>query len=287
MIAATFPDRQRGAALMLVLWLVMLMTALVGAFAVTARIEHLQGRVQRDGAVAGEAARAGVEYALDRVADPDPASRWQPDGREYDWRFGDADVRVRIVDESGKVDLNRSDASLLAALLRGAGAEPGQAEALAAAILDWRDADGLTQPAGGAEDPDYAAAGLPYGAKDAPFESVAEVEQVLNMTPALYARLAPLLTVYGSGSPMREFAPLEVLSAMGLDPEQERSRREAALPGGLMAGSGTYSIESRATLGSGRNAVLRAVVRSGGQGVAGSTASAYTALRWREGWATP
>ena len=287
MIAAASPDRQRGAALMLVLWLVMLMTALVGAFAVTARIEHLQGRMQRDGAVAGEAARAGVEYALDRVADPDPLLRWQPDGREYDWRFGDADLRVRVVDESGKVDLNRSDASLLAALLRGAGAEPAQAGAVAAAILDWRDADGLTQPAGGAEDPDYAAAGLPYGAKDASFDSVAEVEQVLGMTPALYARLAPLLTVYGNGLPRREFAPPEVLSAMGIDPEQERVRREAAAPGGLMAGSGTYSIESRATLGSGRSRVLRAVVRSGGQGVAGSTASAYTALRWQEGWATP
>ena len=287
MIAAASPDRQRGAALMLVLWLVMLMTALVGAFAVTARIEHLQGRMQRDGAVAGEAARAGVEYALDRVADPDPLLRWQPDGSEYDWRFGDADLRVRVVDESGKVDLNRSDASLLAALLRGAGAEPAQAGAVAAAILDWRDADGLTQPAGGAEDPDYAAAGLPYGAKDASFDSVAEVEQVLGMTPALYARLAPLLTVYGNGLPRREFAPPEVLSAMGIDPEQERVRREAAAPGGLMAGSGTYSIESRATLGSGRSRVLRAVVRSGGQGVAGSTASAYTALRWQEGWATP
>ena len=37
----------RGAALLLVLWLVALLTALVGAYALTARIEALQGRVER------------------------------------------------------------------------------------------------------------------------------------------------------------------------------------------------------------------------------------------------
>lgn len=287
MTAMVRPGRQRGAALMLVLWLLTLMMALVGAFVVTARIEHLQGRVLRDGMVAGEAARAGVEFALGRIADPDPRARWRIDGREYDWRFGDADVRVRVVDESGKVDLNRADAVLLAALLRGAGAAPERVDALAAAILDWRDADSLTQPGGDAEDPGYAAAGLPYGAKDAPFESTAELEQVLGMTPAVYARLAPLVTVYGETMPKREFAPPAVLTAMGLDPRQVGAEREGMPSAGLVSGSGTYSIESRAMLGSGRSTALRVVVRSGGQGVAGSTASAYTILRWQEGLATP
>ncbi|NLA67729.1 MAG: general secretion pathway protein GspK, partial [Gammaproteobacteria bacterium] len=36
--------RQRGAALVLVIWLVALLTALVGAYAATARIEDMQGR---------------------------------------------------------------------------------------------------------------------------------------------------------------------------------------------------------------------------------------------------
>ena len=38
-------NRQHGAALVLVLWLIALMTALVGAFALSARVEHLQQRV--------------------------------------------------------------------------------------------------------------------------------------------------------------------------------------------------------------------------------------------------
>jgi type II secretory pathway component PulK len=53
-----------GAALVLVLWLIALMTALVGAFALSARVEHLQQRVLDDDARGQERARAGLEYAL-------------------------------------------------------------------------------------------------------------------------------------------------------------------------------------------------------------------------------
>jgi general secretion pathway protein K len=44
------------------------------------------------------------------------------------------------------------------------------------AILDWRDEDDL-HLVNGAEDPDYKAAGLPYGAKDGPFDSLEELQQ--------------------------------------------------------------------------------------------------------------
>lgn len=100
----------RGAALLLVLWLIVLLTALVGAFALTARIEGLQGRTVYEGAVAGEAARAGLEYSLVRINDQDPNRQWRPDGRDYVWRFDRAVVRVKIVDESGKINVNIADA---------------------------------------------------------------------------------------------------------------------------------------------------------------------------------
>jgi len=283
-----------GAALLLVLWLVALLTALVGAFALTAKIEGLQGRVLHRGLIAGEVARAGVEYALVRVQDNDQRRQWLPDGRPYRWQFGDSALEVSLVDENGKVDLNQADPPLLTAFFQVFGLEQQDAARLASAILDWRDADVLSQPEGGAEDPEYAAADRPYGAKDASFESVAELEQVLGMTPELYARVAPHLTVYsGRTRPDPAFATSEVLQAMGLDAEQVIARRRAwdpasgapapVLPGGepLVSGnSGTYSIDSRARLRDGREALLRVVVRTGGTGVPGS---AYTALRWEEG----
>ncbi len=279
--------RQRGAALVLVIWLVALLTALVGAYAATARIEYMQGRGLQGAVVADSAARAGLEYAVVRVQARTPGLAWIPDGRPYLWEFGAAEVEVRIVDESGKVDLNASDAVLLGSLFRAVGVEDGRADAVAAAIVDWRDADSLSQPMGGAEDPQYAEAGLPYGAKDAPFETIAEVEQVLGMDRALFLAVEPYLTVFsGMPQPDRRFAAAPVLQALGVDPELVMPQREAgeAFSGELVgAGSGTYSIDSRARLADGRQSVLRAVVRAGGGGLPGS---AYLPLQWEEG-ATP
>ncbi len=281
--------RVRGAALLLVLWLIVLLTALIGAFALTARIESLQGRVLSQGVVADEAARAGLEYALVRINDDDPRRQWQPDGRDYAWRFGAARLQLKIVDESGKIDLNTADATLLAGLWQAQGVDQDQAARLASAILDWRDGDVFSQAQGGAEDPQYAEADLPYGAKDAPFESVAELQQVLGMTPALYAMAEPHLTVYGGiERPDPRFADGVVLQALGLDADALLAQRNApADPSSpqtfLGFGSGTYSIDSRARLPDGRETVLRAVVRTGANRIPGS---AYTALRWEEG-ATP
>ena len=275
----------RGAALLLVLWLVALLTALVGAYALTARIEALQGRVGSRGAMAQEIARAGMEYALVRVADRNPETHWQPNGRAYAWRFDGHDVQVRIIDETGKVDLNQADVPRLSRLVQVLGEPPDASDALAAAIVDWRDADDLSQPVGGAEDGDYAAAGRPYGAKDAPFETIAELEQVLGMTPDLYARLEPFLTLYsGRGQPDATYAQGPVLVAMGMDATAWLAQREAAGAAGALqlvgTGSGTYSIESRARLADGRETSLRTVVRAGASPVPGS---AYTLLRWEEG----
>ena len=277
--------RMRGAALLLVLWLVALLTALVGAYALTARMEALQGRVGSHGAIAQEIARAGIEYALVRVADRNPETHWQPNGRAYAWTFDGEQVQVRIVDETGKVDLNQADVPLLSRLMQALGQPADVSDALAAAIVDWRDADNLTQPVGGAEDGDYASAGRDYGAKDAPFETVAEVEQVLGMTPDLYARLAPFLTLYsGRGQPDATYAQGPVLQAMGVDAAAWLAQRNASgvtgSPQLVGTGSGTYSIESRARLADGREASLRTVVRAGASPVPGS---AYTLLRWEEG----
>ena len=276
--------RQRGAALVLVLWLIALLTALVGAFALTSRVEGMQGSVLRGNAQAAELARAGLEYAAWRMQQP-PEQRWQADGRPYRWRFDGVPVEIRIVDESGKVDLNQADAALLAGLLRALGTAPGADQRLAAAIVDWRDPDSLSSIGGGAEDQDYAAAGLPYGAKDAPFESLGELRLVLGMDADLYCRLLPNVTIHGQlARPQPAFAPVPVLTALGVDPAPWLARREGTdgLDPGPAAvnGTGTYSIESRARLGQEREAVLRAVVRTG---LTTFPPSAYTVLQWEEG----
>lgn len=280
---------ERGAALLLVLWLIVLLTALVGAFALTARVEQMQGRVLAHAVAGDQVARAGLEYALLRLRDADPQARWIPDGRPYEWDFNGVPLELRIVDETGKVDLNGADQALLAGLMAALGAEPADAERLAGAIIDWRDPDDLGQLVGAAEDPQYAAAGLPYGAKDAPFEAVSELELVLGMPPDLAAGMAGHVTVHaGRPRPDPDYAGAVVLQAMGIDPEPVlagRQMEDEGLGAGAFAGtgSGTWSIDSRARLPDGRQSRLQAVVRAGG----GLPGAAYTPLRWKQGAVAP
>lgn len=270
---------QQGAALLLVMWLVLLLSGLVAGYAMSARIESMQGNGLARSVVAREAARAGVEYAASRMLDADPARRWVPDGRDYRFSFDGAQLQVAVRDETGKVDLNNAGPDVLAGLLHAQG-EPGEsASRLAGVILDWRDEDSMTQVAGGAEDADYAAAGLAWGAKDAPFETVTELEQVLGMRPALFSSLAPYVTVNsGSAIPNAAFADGPVLQAMGVERPQPINNTVPS------TGSGTYSIESRARLANGRRAHLSVILRVGGNGLPGSS---YTTLRWQDRGVSP
>ena len=92
----------RGAALLLVMWLILLLSGLVAGYAMAARIESMQGNGLARGTTAREAARAGVEYATARMLDPDPERRWAADGRDYRFAFDGAQVEISVRDELGK-----------------------------------------------------------------------------------------------------------------------------------------------------------------------------------------
>ena len=73
--------RMRGAALLMVLWLILLLGGLVAGYALSARVESQQGNGLARDLAAREAARAGMEYAIQRMLDPNPRLRWAADGR--------------------------------------------------------------------------------------------------------------------------------------------------------------------------------------------------------------
>jgi len=281
---------QRGAALVLVLWLVALLTALVGAFALSARVEHLQQRVQDDSSRGEEVGRAALAYAMWRLRADPMRPAWQPDGRLYRWQFDGAQVDIRIEDEAGKINLNLADSALLDAFLRALGETPEVAQQLAGAILDWRDADDASPPGGGAERADYQAAGLPYGPRNARFETLGELQRVLGMRPALFQAMRPMLTLHSRRArPDQRFARGPVLTALGLDAalllaqrEQAQAGDPALSPESLATGSGTYSIEVRVTDARGRTTRSRAVVRNTDNAALGR---AYTVLGWEQGMA--
>src|SRR5262249_21135882 len=81
-------------------------------------------------------------------------------------------------------------------------------------ILDWRDSNGLKH-LNGATAEDYRAAGLAYRPRSGPFQSVDELQLVMDMTPELFRRVEPALTVYSGRQFIDpQFAPREALLAL-------------------------------------------------------------------------
>ena len=187
---------ERGIALVLALWLTILLTVIASGFAFSMRSEAIAARNAITLAQARAAADGAVERALFELSRPRLVDAWAPDGQQHLWRENDATLVVTAVDETSKIDLNSANEALLKGLLTAVGGlDDDAAVHVVDAIIDWRDPDDLRRP-NGAEAAEYRAANLKYGPANAPFESVGEVARVLGVTPTVYTRIAPSLTVY-------------------------------------------------------------------------------------------
>jgi general secretion pathway protein K len=182
------------------------MLILLSMMAVALSLElHSNTRIARnmaESAAARAAADAGIQRAiLDLVSSPNTLThtrKFRADGTVYAWRFANCLVRLSVQDERGKIDLNQASALLLAAVIEAEGVNRNIAQSLGDAIADFRDADNFPRLSG-AEEADYRTARVTWGPKNEPFQSVEELQQVLGMTPEIYARVAPYLTIYSVG----------------------------------------------------------------------------------------
>lgn len=216
--------RERGFALLMVLWTLMLLAFLATVYGSNARTEVLLARNLVTNARAEALADAGIYRAAAGLARAPREGGFRGNGQVYIWRPDGLDpgmatepldeVRFTVRDEGGKVDINQAPAPLLRELFIAVGVKPESAIALADAIIDFRDENQEKQPHG-AEARDYKQAGLPWGPKNKQFDVVDELTYVLGMTPEIYRRVAPLVTVWGLGeAPHPYTAPLEVQRAM-------------------------------------------------------------------------
>jgi general secretion pathway protein K len=188
--------RQSGIALVLVLWVITLLSVIAGNFAFSMRGEAQIARNLLATAQAQALADAGVQRAWFELMKPTTdLKRWQGDGMLHEFMVDGTLLRISILDESGKIDLNTASDSLLQGLFKSMGLGEDGSVALLDAILDWRDADKLKR-LHGAEEDEYRSVGKSYGPSNAPFETVEELARVLGMDAELYRKLAPALTVY-------------------------------------------------------------------------------------------
>jgi general secretion pathway protein K len=264
--------RDRGFALLLVLWSLSLLALIGTHIAATGRAETQLAANLRAAAAAEAAADGALYQAVFHLLDGSPR-RWLPDGTTRELALpGGGAARVRVESEHGKINPNNASGELMQALLLNLGAEPRRAAALAAAILDWRTA-GQGPRRLGAKEPQYRAAGRDYAPPGSPFESIDELGLVLGMTPDLLAALEPHLSLYNEDEP--DLLVAHPLVARAVADAKDTAEASGGSVGPLSAT--VVSITAAAILPGGSTFVRHAHVHLGN----GTRGRAWRILTWR------
>ena len=255
---------QRGFALIIVLWALVLLTLLATQLTSTGRAEARLAANLRGAAVAQAAADGCVYETVERILAQ--ATPWPPGPEPLIERVPGARATVHLGSEDGRFDLNSTPTDVMAQLLRALGVGAGEAQQLALDIALWRFPSAQATERRRA----YLAAGLGYAPPGASFQSVGELLLVLGMTPAIFDRLRPYVTVYHEGDPDPRFADPVVRSVL-----RERGVL-GETPAGAARPSGTAVIDVVAESDGGSRAARHAVVRIG----SASDKGGYKILAW-------
>ena len=213
----TRDNRKSGVVLVLVLWTIVLLSALAMAASTTFRgfagvIGLSQDRVKAEALL-----DAGVEAAaaiVGRVSERQPLSP-----RTFDISLATGSAHIELSDETGRIDINKAPVKVLSALLGHSGVDGADALARAIDVLRLRDHPAQTTgPAADAASADAPSAqdGAANKESDKPpaFSDVRQLIQTPGMTWAIIAAIAPLVTVFGDDKVNALTASPEVLLAL-------------------------------------------------------------------------
>jgi general secretion pathway protein K len=280
--------RDRGFALLIVLWTLVLIAFVIAHVTATGRSELRIAGNLKSNAVAQAAADGAIYETIFNLADPRQDQRWLADGSSHILQIGASRILVRVEDEDGFINPNLASAALLEGLLRVVGAEPARAVDLARAITEWV---GSAKARRSPEEllAEYRAAGLDYGpprapprspdapGATAPLESIDELGRVRGMDPRLLAALRPHLTLFGSGVPNVDTADPIVTAA--LDFARANGAPEASASPSTNANSQFVTARIHATAqGPGSAEVTRTAVV-----LIGAADRGYSLLTWGSG----
>ena len=110
--------RGRGFALVIVLWAGVLLSVVATSFAFSMRVETRLATNLVERSQAQAIADAGISRGIVALLADARGPRWVADGRAYELPFGDGNMRIRLLSENGKVDLNGAPEALIQGLLR-------------------------------------------------------------------------------------------------------------------------------------------------------------------------
>jgi general secretion pathway protein K len=205
----------RGIALVMVLWVLMLLSVIVGEFCYSMKTQvNITGNY-KENTEAYYIALAGLNNAIynmvyQTVIPPPSADDPEADEDAVKWRintiipsidYAGGRVEVWIDNESGRININLADRGLLMLMLSGFDLTDEEKEIIVDSIMDWRDADDLRR-LHGAENEYYQSLPRPYSAKNGPFDTAEELLLVRGVTPEIYyGGLDRMVTVFPKAAP--------------------------------------------------------------------------------------
>ncbi len=226
-----FSSSNRGGALLAVLWLSAILSAIAFSLATTVRGETERTATQSESVRAYYLATGAIERALLYMELGPP--RYQPGMPRLTFNWPTGVTEVEILPEFSKFDINTIAPADLARLLQVLGAPAERIQQIVPAIIDWRTA--IPVNAMSPFDQLYQNANPSFRGRHASLEETEELLLVNGMTPDLFygsygrdleGRLQPraglkdCVSVYGSTGPFDiNTAHPAVLAAIGFPPD--------------------------------------------------------------------
>ena len=279
-ICVTGPGRQRGFALLAVMLVLALLSVVAGEFAFAMRLEATMVRSYREEIIGRHLVEAAVQQAIREILTDSQVvglgdealltffrlpARPLPRLARSEVPLGRGTFAYRITDEEARINLNTAPPDRIDRLLATLGVDKQARDIINDSLQDWKDPNDLHR-INGAESDYYLKQPVPYRARNANLQDVAELLQIRGVTPEVYfgrsgePGLAEFVTVHGAGQVNQvniNTASPTVLKALGLsDAEvsqivQTRERTPYIQVPGQFGGRGftistrTFRIEAR------------------------------------------
>jgi general secretion pathway protein K len=206
------PSRDQGFALLIVLWTMVLLAVLSAQVTGAGRAETQVAAALRNAAQLEQAADGAVQETIWHMLDGG-GDMWPPGAGAYTLHEPGGVVRVTVIDERGKMDINQVPPQLLASLFSVLGADAATAKAASTAIGDWR-SQATPGDAANSVPPEYRMDGRAWGPPGQEFERLDELLLVRGVSPALYQASLPYLTLDLEQAPWLQYAGSVVQAAL-------------------------------------------------------------------------
>lgn len=195
----------RGTALVLVLWLMAALSLLVLVSANSVRQQTQRISIDLERMRVESVLDVGIQLGVQKLmAEPNGERGY----RRLRMQLGENSLQLEVIPSSGLVDVNVASDELLQAFFeRVGGLSPGEATIMVARVRDYLDPDDEPGGVGGAEAPQYRAAGRASGPRNGALDDLSELRMVLGMTSELYDIIQPFLGVNGQARIRIDAAP--------------------------------------------------------------------------------